>query len=66
MFGFDAAVINGGSVAIRETFGMGAGFTGFVVASALPHRAMGAWLADKLAVNCPGLLESSLFGIPVA
>ena len=31
LFGFDTAVINGAVLAIRETFGMGAGLTGFVV-----------------------------------
>jgi MFS transporter, SP family, sugar:H+ symporter len=49
LFGFDTAVINGAVLAIRETFGMGAGPTGFVVASALLGCAVGAWLAGKLA-----------------
>jgi MFS transporter, SP family, sugar:H+ symporter len=49
LFGFDTAVINGAVLAIRETFGMGAGLTGFVVASALLGCAVGAWLAGKLA-----------------
>jgi SP family sugar:H+ symporter-like MFS transporter len=49
LFGFDTAVINGAVSAIRETFGMGAGLTGFVVASALLGCAVGAWLAGKLA-----------------
>jgi SP family sugar:H+ symporter-like MFS transporter len=49
LFGFDTAVINGAVLAIREAFGMGAGLTGFVVASALLGCAVGAWLAGKLA-----------------
>jgi MFS transporter, SP family, sugar:H+ symporter len=49
LFGFDTAVINGAVSAIRETFGMGAGLTGFVVAAALLGCAAGAWLAGKLA-----------------
>ncbi len=49
LFGFDTAVINGAVSAIRETFEMGAGLTGFVVASALLGCAVGAWLAGKLA-----------------
>jgi MFS transporter, SP family, sugar:H+ symporter len=49
LFGFDTAVINGAVLAIRETFRMGAGLTGFVVASALLGCAVGAWLAGKLA-----------------
>jgi SP family sugar:H+ symporter-like MFS transporter len=49
LFGFDTAVINGAVSAIRETFGMGAGLTGFVVASALLGCGVGAWLAGKLA-----------------
>jgi len=49
LFGFDTAVINGAVSAIRETFGMDAGLTGFVVASALLGCAVGAWLAGKLA-----------------
>jgi SP family sugar:H+ symporter-like MFS transporter len=49
LFGFDTAVINGAVSAIRETFGMGAGLTGFVVAAAQPSSAVGAWLAGKLA-----------------
>ncbi|MGH4011360.1 MAG: MFS transporter, partial [Pseudonocardiaceae bacterium] len=49
LFGFDTAVINGAVSAIRETFGMGAGLTGFVVASALLGCAVGAWLAGRLA-----------------
>jgi sugar porter (SP) family MFS transporter len=49
LFGFDTAVINGAVLAIRETFGIGAGLTGFVVASALLGCAAGAWLAGKLA-----------------
>jgi SP family sugar:H+ symporter-like MFS transporter len=49
LFGFDTAVINGAVSAIRETFGMGAVLTGFVVASALLGCAVGAWLAGKLA-----------------
>jgi sugar porter (SP) family MFS transporter len=49
LFGFDTAVINGAVLAIRDTFGMGAGLTGFVVASALLGCAVGPWLAGKLA-----------------
>jgi len=49
LFGFDTAVINGAVLAIRETFRIGAGLTGFVVASALLGCAVGAWLAGKLA-----------------
>ncbi len=49
LFGFDTAVINGAVSAIHETFRMGAGLTGFVVASALLGCAVGAWLAGKLA-----------------
>jgi MFS transporter, SP family, sugar:H+ symporter len=49
LFGFDTAVINGAVNAIREEFGMGAGLTGFAVASALLGCALGAWLAGQLA-----------------
>src|SRR5918911_4334352 len=49
LFGFDTAVINGAVLAIRETFQIGAGLTGFVVASALLGCAVGAWLAGRLA-----------------
>ena len=49
LFGFDTAVINGAVRAIRETFQIGPGLTGFVVASALLGCALGAWLAGKLA-----------------
>lgn len=49
LFGFDTAVINGTVNAIREEFGMGAGLTGFAVASALLGCALGAWLAGQLA-----------------
>jgi sugar porter (SP) family MFS transporter len=49
LFGFDTALINGAVLAIRETFRMGAGLTGFVVASVLLGCAVGAWLAGKLA-----------------
>jgi SP family sugar:H+ symporter-like MFS transporter len=49
LFGFDTAVINGAVLAIRATFQIGAGLTGFVVASALLGCAVGAWLAGKLA-----------------
>jgi SP family sugar:H+ symporter-like MFS transporter len=49
LFGFDTAVINGAVLAIRETFRIGAGLTGFVVASALLGCAVGAWLAGRLA-----------------
>ncbi|MCL3860343.1 sugar porter family MFS transporter [Actinotalea sp. K2] len=49
LFGFDTAVINGAVSAIREDFGMGAGLTGFTVASALLGCALGAWLAGQLA-----------------
>jgi SP family sugar:H+ symporter-like MFS transporter len=49
LFGFDTAVINGAVTAIREDFDMGAGLTGFSVASALLGCAVGAWLAGRLA-----------------
>src|SRR6185437_1122073 len=49
LFGFDTAVINGAVLAIRDTFRIGAGLTGFVVASALLGCAVGAWLAGRLA-----------------
>jgi SP family sugar:H+ symporter-like MFS transporter len=49
LFGFDTAVINGAVLAIRETFRIGPGLTGFVVASALLGCAVGAWLAGRLA-----------------
>jgi sugar porter (SP) family MFS transporter len=49
LFGYDTAVINGAVTALREDFGMGAGITGFVVASALLGAALGAWAAGRLA-----------------
>src|SRR6185437_4842986 len=49
LFGFDTAVINGAVLAIRDTFRIGAGLTGFGVASALLGCAVGAWLAGRLA-----------------
>jgi sugar porter (SP) family MFS transporter len=49
LFGYDTAVINGAVSALREDFGMGAGITGFVVASALLGAALGAWAAGRLA-----------------
>jgi MFS transporter, SP family, sugar:H+ symporter len=49
LFGYDTAVINGAVTALREDFGMGAGITGFVVASALLGAAFGAWAAGRLA-----------------
>jgi sugar porter (SP) family MFS transporter len=49
LFGFDTAVINGAVLAIRDSFRIGPGLTGFVVASALLGCAVGAWLAGRLA-----------------
>src|SRR5690606_26316386 len=67
LFGFDTAVINGAVTAIREDFGMGAGLTGFAVASALLGCALGAWLAGQLADRQGRirvmLLASALFTI---
>lgn len=51
LFGFDTAVINGAVTAIRADFDMGAGLTGFAVASALLGCAVGAYLAGRLADN---------------
>lgn len=49
LFGFDTSVINGGVDAIQETFGMGAGLTGFTVSSALLGCIVGAYLGGRLA-----------------
>ena len=49
LFGFDTAVINGPVDAVQESFGMGAGLTGFAVSSALLGCIAGAFLAGRLA-----------------
>ncbi|MCD2262633.1 sugar porter family MFS transporter [Dietzia aurantiaca] len=49
LFGFDTAVINGAVDAVQESFGMGAGLTGFAVSSALLGCIAGAFLAGRLA-----------------
>jgi len=49
LFGFDSAVINGASSAIKSTFDLNAFWLGFVVAIALIGSAIGAWFAGSLA-----------------
>ena len=49
LFGFDTAVINGAVTPMRDSFGMSAGLTGFVVSSALLACMVGAYLAGALA-----------------
>lgn len=49
LFGFDTAVLNGAVDAVQESFGMGAGLTGFAVSSALLGCIAGAFLAGRLA-----------------
>jgi SP family sugar:H+ symporter-like MFS transporter len=49
LFGFDSAVINGASAAIKETFGLSSFALGFVVSIALIGSAIGAWFAGWLA-----------------
>jgi sugar porter (SP) family MFS transporter len=49
LFGFDTAVINGAVDALRNTFGLSAGWTGFAVSCALLGSAAGAWYAGRLA-----------------
>jgi sugar porter (SP) family MFS transporter len=49
LFGFDTAVINGAVDALRQGFGLGAGWTGFAVSCALLGSALGAWYAGRLA-----------------
>jgi MFS transporter, SP family, sugar:H+ symporter len=49
LFGFDTAVINGAVDAVRGSFGLGAGQTGFAVSCALLGSAVGAWYAGPLA-----------------
>jgi sugar porter (SP) family MFS transporter len=51
LFGFDTAVINGAVDALRHTFGLSAGLTGFAVSCALLGSALGAWYAGQLAVR---------------
>ncbi|MBS0380844.1 MAG: sugar porter family MFS transporter [Proteobacteria bacterium] len=49
LFGFDTAVINGAVDALRASFGLSAGWTGFAVSCALLGSALGAWYAGRLA-----------------
>ena len=49
LFGYDSAVINGASSAIKSTFGLGDFAIGFVVSIALIGSAIGAWFAGGLA-----------------
>lgn len=49
LFGYDSAVINGASSAIKSTFGLGDFALGFVVSIALVGSAVGAWFAGYLA-----------------
>jgi sugar porter (SP) family MFS transporter len=49
LFGFDSAVINGASSAIKTTFSLGSFALGFVVSIALIGSAVGAWFAGYLA-----------------
>jgi sugar porter (SP) family MFS transporter len=49
LFGFDTAVINGAVDALRDSFGLSAGWTGFAVSCALLGSALGAWYAGRLA-----------------
>lgn len=49
LFGYDSAVINGASSAIKTTFGLGDFALGFVVSIALVGSAIGAWFAGYLA-----------------
>ena len=49
LFGFDTAVINGAVDALRQAFGLSAGWTGFAVSCALLGSAAGAWYAGRLA-----------------
>ncbi len=49
LFGFDSAVVNGATSAIRTTFGLSEFTLGFVVAIALIGSALGAWFSGLLA-----------------
>ena len=49
LFGFDSAVINGASSAIKSTFGLTSFALGVVVSIALIGSAIGAWFAGYLA-----------------
>lgn len=49
LFGFDTAVINGAVDALSDSFGLGAGLTGFAVSCALLGSATGAWFAGGAA-----------------
>lgn len=49
LFGFDTAVINGAVTALRDTFQLGSGLTGFAVSIALIGAAMGAFAAGPIA-----------------
>jgi len=49
LFGYDSAVINGATSAIKSTFGLGDFAIGFVVSIALIGSAIGAWFAGGLA-----------------
>jgi MFS family permease len=51
LFGFDSAVINGASSAIKTTFGLNNFWLGFVVAIALVGSAIGAWFSGSLATR---------------
>lgn len=48
LFGYDSAVINGATEAIRSEFNVGAGPLGFAVASALVGAAIGAFFGGSL------------------
>jgi len=49
LFGFDSAVINGATSAIKSIFGLSDLMIGFVVSIALIGSAIGAWFAGSLA-----------------
>jgi len=49
LFGWDSAVINGATSAIKETFHLGSFAIGFVVSIALIGSAVGAWFTGSLA-----------------
>ncbi|NLI85192.1 MAG: sugar porter family MFS transporter [Propionibacterium sp.] len=48
LFGYDSAVINGATEAIRSQFGVGPGPLGFAVASALIGAALGAFMGGSI------------------
>lgn len=49
LFGFDTAVINGAVDALKSSFNLSAGLTGFVVSSALLGCVVGAWFSGPIA-----------------